>query len=724
MSRFQPFSRKAALLSASFLISPFVALPALAQEGTVLPPVSVKTQAEQSTLEKPLNAVTLEDEAITPKRVQTSDSASLFSTVPGVSVNEGGGVSGLPAIHGLGTARVNLLVNGMHVGVACPNDMNSPLSYIDPSQVGTATVIAGITPVSAGGDSIAGTIILSSPEPRFSSSDAFDFSGKLSAFYRSNGDGLGGSISASAADDTFSLSYAGAYASSNNYEGGGDDGIVRSSEYQSENQQVSLAARADTNLFVLEVGQQYIPYEGYPNQYMDMLENSSDHINGRYEGAFAWGTIEARAYWQDVEHYMNFLADKGGTATGGMPMYTDSETIGYALKAVVFLSEQDTLRIGNEFVRMTLDDWWPAVSGSMMMGPNTYININDGERQRLGTYAEWERAWSSEWTTLLGVRNDIVWMDAGDVQPYSWMGMMNMADAMAASAFNAASHDKTDSNVDLTALVRFSPDARTAFELGYARKTRVPTLYERYAWGRGSMSSRMIGWFGDGNGYVGNLDLEPETANTVSATASWQGGGDSGLSFKITPYYTQIEDYIGVEKLQDFTDMMGMPTPFSQFQFVNHDAELYGIDVSGAVQLLSSPETGSLNLSFLASWVEGRDETVDTDLYHLMPLSGQVSLEYRIDRWTGTAEVQLVSEKSQVDTLRHEPETAAYALFNLRGSYSFENVRFDAGIENAFDTAYDLPLGGVSLGDYDATGDLRAVPGEGRSFTFGVTVRL
>ena len=34
----------------------------------------------------------------------------------------------------------------------------------------------------------------------------------------------------------------------------------------------------------------------------------------------------------------------------------------------------------------------------------------------------------------------------------------------------------------------------------------------------------MVGWFGDENGYVGNLSLKPEVAHTVSATADWHGG--------------------------------------------------------------------------------------------------------------------------------------------------------------------------------------------------------
>ena len=73
-------------------------------------------------------------------------------------------------------------------------------------------------------------------------------------------------------------------------------------------------------------------------------------------------------------------------------------------------------------------------------------------------------------------------------------------------------------------MARYEPNPSAAYELGYARKTRSPNLYERYAWSTNMMASGMIGWFGDGNYYVGNVGLKPETANTVSGTASWHGG--------------------------------------------------------------------------------------------------------------------------------------------------------------------------------------------------------
>lgn len=695
--------------------------------------IVVTAPMDISSADLPLTATTLGNDALAAKRAQTSDTASLFDGIAGVGIAQGGGVSGLPAIHGLGNARVNLQVDGMTVSVACPNDMNTPLSYIDPSNVAAAVVVAGITPVSMGGDSISGTIAVRSPDPVFASGSGVAASGQISAFYRSNGAGAGGALRASVASENFSIGYAASIAAADDYEGGGHDGVVLSSEYQSENHQLTLAARDGKNLFVLEAGQQYIPRQGYPNQYMDMAFNRGAHVNGRYEGMFSWGVLEAQAYWQSVRHEMNFLTDKREAmdAMGGMgimagmgddmPLDTTSQTLGYALKAVIVLGERDTLRIGNEFVGMRLDDRWPAVPGSMMLGPDAFINIGNGRRDRLGTYGEWERKWSGAWSSQLGLRNDIVWMNTGDVQPYS---MMSMDDAMAADAFNAAPHARSDSTIGVTALLRYAPDAGGTYEFGYARKTRAPTLYERYAWAVGSMTSTMISWFGDGNGYVGNLDLKPETADTVSATARWQGGGDMPWNIRITPYYTAIENYIGVARLQNFTDMMGMPTPFVQLQFVNHHAELYGADLAGALKLWSAPGYGTFGLTLAAGWAHGEDTTAHTDLYHFMPANAAITLTHSLGAWQGAAEIRLVGRKSQVDALRNEPVTPAYALLDLRASYGWRQFRLDAGIDNVFDTAYAPPLGGVSLGDYAATGILRPVPGMGRSLHVALTENL
>src|SRR3546814_15549999 len=111
---------------------------------------------------------------------------------------------------------------------------------------------------------------------------------------------------------------------------------------------LSLAAQTDIGLFELKGGYHFSPYEGFPNQYMDMTSNKSWYLNGHWKGAFDWGDLDLRAFYRDTVHRMNFLADKGGTATGCMPMNTAVHSAGYKHKAEIMLSKRAHLRPANK----------------------------------------------------------------------------------------------------------------------------------------------------------------------------------------------------------------------------------------------------------------------------------------------------------------------------------------------------------------------------------------
>lgn len=644
------------------------------------------------------------------------DTANLFRHSLGYSAYSAGGVSSLPVLNGMADERVATFVDGMRIPSACPNHMNPAMSYIDPDAVSSAVAIAGITSVSQGGDSTGGTLEVNRKDPIFSSTSKLLVTGHVRGDYRSNGGGSGASGSLTTANDWLSLRYTGSYSHASDYHTGGNGKRVLSTSYLSFNHTVTLGVKKENHLLALTVGQQDIPYEGFPNQYMDMTNNRSTFVNGKYKGDFNWGTLEARGFWQRVDHAMNMLADKGGhTATTGMPMNTDTRTAGYSIKATIPLGRKHILGLGSSFDHNGLNDWWPPLSGSMMMGPDTFHNINQGHRDRLGHYIEWKAQWLPRLSTELGLRNDLVMMNTGPVAPYSWTGMMSMADAMAARRFNAASRGRTDTNFDVTALARWTPLDSLTLEGGYARKSRAPGLYERYSWGEGAMSTTMIGWFGDGNGYVGNLNLKSEIANTLSTTLTWHDPVNDAWELKVQPYYTYTHNYINVVRIGALSNGL------SKLQFVNHNARSYGINSSGFVRLWKSPAFGTGELKANLNWVRGQDLVNHSGLYHQMPANGSISLHETYENWTGHVEVTLVKAKSSVDWLRNEPRTPGYALMGLGGSYRWRMLTLDASIENLLNQKYYLPLGGLSLGDYRATGVLSPLAGLGRSFNLSLS---
>jgi iron complex outermembrane recepter protein len=188
--------------------------------GLAADPIStlgeVRVRAEQG-LPIGSGSASLTPDEIAPKRARTSDTASLLLDIPGMSAYGAGGVSSLPVIRGLADDRLRTKVDGMDLVAACPNHMNAPLSYIDPTAVEGVQVYAGVTPVSQGGDSIGGSILVQSAAPVFADPGGHLTQGGAGAFYRSNGDGWGGNLAGTYATEHLSLNYTGAYVQSDNY---------------------------------------------------------------------------------------------------------------------------------------------------------------------------------------------------------------------------------------------------------------------------------------------------------------------------------------------------------------------------------------------------------------------------------------------------------------------------------------------------------------------------
>jgi iron complex outermembrane receptor protein len=710
----------------------------------------------------------LSGEQLATQRARTSDSAMLLTDLMGVSVINAGGVSSQPVLNGLGDDRVKIDIDGVTTTSACANHMNPPMSYVDPANVNKVTVYSGGTvPVSVGGDSIAGTIKVESVPPKFTAvGEKSITSGSVTAFSRSNGNGIGGSANVSYSDDSTNLTYTKTYSHSNNYQAAssfkaGDGKItntVGTSLYEMQTDKLVLAKKVGVDLYTFTVAHQYIPYQGFPSQYMDMTNNESFLFNAAYLGEFNWGLLDARVFNQNVSHSMNFIDTKYSAANPqGMPMNTSGKDQGYVVKGIIPLSGGKTLTVGNEYHHQELNDWWPA-SGNMMMAgmnPYSYWNINDGWRNRLGTFAELETKHNSQWTSLIGLRHELVTTGTGNVVGY--YGTLDGARApatmgettpnlAAADAFNAQNHNRTDNNIDFTAAAKYLANDTSDYEFGYARKTRSANLYELYTWGKTAMDMKMIGWDGSGNGYIGNLNLKPEVANTLSITGNWHDADREDWQVKAMPYVSYVENYIDANicgslaagakananlcAVNSGSNVAGSGSVIG-LQYANHNAMLYGVDVS-AKKALGQFTSGNYTLAAMVNYTRGT--ILDTDathpssnIYNIMPFTTKIALQHRLGKWNNAVEVQYVASKTAVDTDVNEFKTPDYTLLNLRTGYDWGTYRVDAGVDNLLDTMYYLPTAGAMLAPSVQGGGKApygAVPGMGRSLYVAGTLRF
>tara|TARA_R110001592_G_scaffold177325_4_gene417607 strand:- start:72 stop:2336 length:2265 start_codon:yes stop_codon:yes gene_type:complete len=683
----------------------------------------------------------------------TSDTASLLSMLAGVSVNQTGAVSSLPMIRGLSDDRLRIKVDGMDMIAACPNHMNPPLSYMAPSDVGQMTVFAGITPVSVGGDSIGGSIISESKAPEFT--DRASFTGEVGGFSRSNNDASGFNARFTQSSENLYASYSGSYSKGDNYTAASDFKTVTatgrpghslsldevgSTAYETQNHNLRLAYKSGDDVFDAQLGYQNMPTQLYPNQRMDLLDNQQIRVNLNWKRETDWGQLQTRLYHEKVEHAMDFgpdrqlwygsnavggavcdpirfVGDPAGTCASGMPMNSDSKNTGLTISAEIDLAASGLVRLGTEFQQFSLEDYWEASGGGM--GPGTFQNINNGERNRSAVFAEHELSVADDWLVMYGVRAERVERDADDVRGYSTaMNAMGMQ-VMEANAFNNADRRHSDTNIDLTLLTRYSLNSQIELELGVAQKVRSANLYEVYPWSSWTMAASMNNLVGDGNGYVGNLDLDPETARTLSGSLSWRS--ESGLhELSVNPYITRVDDYIDAVA----ANTMWRTGQYNVLRYQNQQAELKGVDLTLSSRLADNA-SGVWQLVGNLSFIDAENTDTGEGLYNIVPMQGRLSLTHQLAGWDNSLEWVFAGKKDDLSMVRNEAATDSYSLFNLRASHSWQSVRVDLGVENLLDEFYFLPAGGT----YVAQGMTMSmngipfgigVPGMGRSLYAGV----
>ena len=166
---------------------------------------------------------------------------------------------------------------------------------------------------------------------------------------------------------------------------------------------------------------------------------------------------------------------------------------------------------------------------------------------------------------------------------------------------------------------------------------------------------------------------------------------------------------------------------FAQLRFANHDARIYGADLSGSGVLWNSVRFGSGQLSGVAGWLHGERLDTQTGLYQMMPLNIRVAFDEELMGWTAGIGVQAVDRKSDVDLHRLEQNTPGYALFNLHAGYQRGHLQMSAAADNLLNKEYELPLGGVNFDDFMASmwmSQIKPLTGRGRSFYASFSARF
>ncbi len=667
-----PFSQRpvAAFLSAC-LATP---LASWADETVNLPAVVVR-----DTLPVIAPATVTEDAKL------PGDVAKLLEQTPGAAVVRNGAQTGIVQLRGLFNERVRVRVDGMEISPACPNHMDPPLHYAGLEALESLDVLVGATPVSQGGDSLAGSVEAKSRPPVFASKPGWEVHGKAGAGYDGSNDGKSFSLEAGAVSEVLSLRYLGGYQKAGNFDSA--RGTVIDTGYRNERHSFVAAYQHGSGVWEFEAGTHRARDVGTPTLPMDMVKDDANRYRLAFRGDTPLGKLEAQVYRHEIDHLMDNFSQRAVT---GMKMQapSTSDDTGLTL-ALSRAAGVGIFKFGAEAHSNGFNVYQQNLS---MMTKPTQDMFRDAQRDRYGVYGEWEGGIAPGLRLNAGLRGDFVRMNTDNI--------VNVFAAAATdkTAFNAQDHKRTDSNLDATLALSYALQHGVDLEGALTRKTRSPSILERYLYTPTGASAGQA----DGRTYWGNLDLDPEVAHGVSLGLNARGQGVRG---RASLFWQDISDFIQGQPVLTRLDSDRKPV----LRYSNVNARLWGLETELGYVL------GAWEMTGWASLARGENTDNRDNLYRLAPLRGGLSATYRAQGWDAGATWFLSARKDKVAAYNGELPTPGYGIVNLYGRISpVKSFNLSAGIDNLFDRNYYDPLAGVNrvAGGVVPVGGI--MPGAGR----------
>tara|TARA_R110002012_G_scaffold134164_3_gene287419 strand:- start:2720 stop:4849 length:2130 start_codon:yes stop_codon:yes gene_type:complete len=630
-----------------------------------------KSSIEVITIEAPKLAQS--DTALAEGNLVMPDVADWLKTVPGANINKNGPITGIAQYRGMFGERVAKNIGGQHIVSAGPNAMDAPLTYINPIMVKSVAVYRGIAPVSAGIDTLGGAIKVNLKQAEVDT-----------------GTTLGGDLALSYNDINDASTFAGDLNISNENTGvllyltdqqgddyqDGDGNTISSTQYNKQQYGADLRHQQDGWEIGLTWHHAETDDSGTPALPMDIdyIESDRYSLDGKLslnDWQLSW-----QLGYQDAIHGMDNFSQRVSMNTS-MYRYntTDAKTRNYK-----FLLSQGDWLFGLE----GYDSDHNADISNPENAMFSIANFNQVKNQRNSAFVEWTPS-SGKFSHTLGLRLKDNRADAAEVS--SSIAMMNPNIKALRDEFNDADRDVSDTTFDLALNSEYQWSNALALNYALAIKQRAPSYQERYLW----MPMQATGGLADGKTYVGNINLDVETAYQINAGLSYQQD-----DFAIAPqfFYQKVDDYIQGTPSTDMrvkmvASMMGDDSPLT---FDNIDATLYGVDMNWHYRL-----NEHFKLSGIVSYVKGERDDINDDLYRISPLNTRINLLYHYKNWQSNLAIHAYASQDDVSALNNEQASAGYAVVDWQVDYFVSSglvVRL--GANNLLDKQYSDHLGGVN----------------------------
>ena len=636
------------------------------------------------------------------------DASELMTRVPGGARNGNGALSGQVQYRGLFGARINVQVDGHGFATGGPNMMDPPLHYAPLPLLQSLEIERGASPVSSG-PGLGGGVNAVFKRVDFGAGPEVEVHHDLTVQARSVDESHAAGGIAGLATDSLRFNLLASY------EEGGDTefpgGTIRDTAFERGLYGFSTGARFGAHEVGMDFRRQTTGPTGNPPFAMDIRYFDSDHLHADYSGEFGAARVEVGLGYVDIAHGMNNF-DLRPPPMAAMRRETFADAITRTADVAVMLPVGGgELRLGGD-----VEDVERANLITNPANPNFYIrSMQDVSVRRAGLFGEWAGALGAL-NGEIGIRVDQTEAEAGLATTGPAVPAMV---AGLAAAFNAGDRARDDTTFDGVARIWTAPVNGLVWRATLARKTRAPSYLERFAW----LPTEASAGLADGNIYVGDLDLSPETAWTAEVGFDYQA---DRWSIRPAIYIREIDDYIqgapfdGTPGVLDtpqemVASMNGDATPL---RFANVDARLYGFDLDASLRL-----SDRWRIDGVASYVRGERRDIDDNLYRIAPPSVTVGVTYDASVWDASLEARAVGRQSEVSLTNSEAETGGYVTLNLLGGWDVaRGVRLSASVENLLDHQYRDHLSGYNRVAGSDVAPGQRLPGAGRSFLLRLNV--
>jgi iron complex outermembrane recepter protein len=587
------------------------------------------------------------------------DVGEALARVEGLWKIRKGGIANDVVLRGFQQDNLNVLVDGVRIYGACPNNMDPAAFHVDFAEIERVEVIKGAFDSLHQG-SLGGLVNIVSRRPRA----GWNFRPGLAAgsfgYYNPS---LAGSYSRE------SLEFSGGYSFRRSlaFRDGAGKRFTEYANYRDPSagqEAFSIGTAWFRTGFAPRPGHRgeiaYTRQNGgtvlYPYLQMDALYDNADRLSSHYRTRI----LRAEAYFTRVRHWMTDefrLTSVGAARPFGMGTFAATRALGGKLEA-----ERGGLVAGVESYYRN----WNTTTTLRLSGQ--YVDqssLPNAGTTVAGAFAQYRRALLPSLLLTAGARLDTA---ATSAKPSALD--LDLYQAYKSTRENS----RRDTNPSGNVMLAWRLPRNLELFAGAGHSVRVPDPQERYF-----ALKRM------GSDWVGNPLLRP-TRNTEA---------DFGVNYRHrrftlrpTVFLSSLGDYITVHTQARVNAVPGIGNTAAR-SFENVDATIRGAELNWSVSLARW-----LLLNGGASYARGTKAArpdagiLDRNLAEMPPFKSRAALRYGNKRLFAEFETMAVRAQSRVDTDLKEPSTPGYALVSVRGGFHSRRLNLAAGIENLLDRFY------------------------------------